>query len=286
MKYCMKCGTKLADDDLICGNCGVKQEAVEAPYCETPPIETSKTEKDIDTKTETMDAESISESDSLTEKTNDKRRKKTLILALGGIAIVCIVAILAIFLFGNSKGLVALDEVEQKLNEAYIKLWGDYDFDFDGVTEFEIENVDEDTHDQTFSCSIKSPDGVSGLRVYGLVKDGQVVQMQSVYFDDEEDFRRLDTDTQAALVALIEFPISIFKEDVDTLQEMKDFLFYNMVDVNNGTAKGDERRTVEGDIEYSYMGGSGKGVAIFCFNIRYLPAFSHGFFEDNNDVVG
>ena len=74
--------------------------------------------------------------------------------------------------------MVALDEVENKLNEAYIKVWEGYDIDFNGVTEFEIESVDEETHDQTFSCFVMpSADGVTGLRVMGLVKDGQVIQM-------------------------------------------------------------------------------------------------------------
>ena len=168
-KFCTKCGKKLNDEDVFCGGCGAKQEAIEAPV-------ESNLEKDASVKVETVVTKSDLESTAVTN--NAKRSKKPLIFAICGIAIVCIVAVLAIFLFGNSKGLVALDEVENKLNEAYIKVWEGYDIDFNGVTEFEIESVDEETHDQTFSCFVMpSADGVTGLRVMGLVKDGQVIQM-------------------------------------------------------------------------------------------------------------
>lgn len=273
MKYCIKCGTKLADDDLFCGSCGAKQETVEVPA-------ESKIEKEIDEKTETVDTGSFSESASPAPKTNNKRSKKPLIFAIGGFVSVCIVVIFAIFMFGNNKGLIALDDVEQKLNDAYIKVWEGYDIDFNGVTEFEIENVDEDTHDQTFSCFVMpSDDGVTGLRVMGLVKDGQVVQMQSIYVGSEDAFNQLDTDAQASILALVTFPISIFKEDVDTIQEFGDFL-RNMDVVNDGTSGPDNMRTVDGDTEYTYMGGSGNGIVMSTLTIRYLPAFPTGFFED------
>ena len=283
MKYCIKCGTKLADDDLFCGSCGAKQETVEVPV--EAPVKNNP-EKDADVKVETVVAGSVPETAPSAPTTNKaERSKKPLIMAIGGIAIVCIIAVLAIFLLGNSKGLIALDEVEQKLNEAYIKVWEGYDIDFDGVTEFEIENVDEDTHDQTFSCFVMpSADGVTGLRVMGLVKDGQVIQMQSIYVGSEDAFNQLDTDTQASFFALVTFPISIFKEDIDTVQEFGDFL-RNMDVVSDGTSGADNMRTVDGDIEYTYMGGMGNGIVMSSFNIRYLPAFSTGFFEDDDDDV-
>lgn len=282
-KYCIKCGTKLAYDDLFCGICGVKQESTETPV--EVPTE-SKAEKNIDIKTETVVAESVVESTFPILETNNKRSKKSLILAIGGITVICIITLLVIFMFSRSKGLVALDEVEQKLNEAYTKVWGGYGFGFNGVTEFEIKNVDENTHDQTFSCFVTpSADGVTGLSIMGLVKDGQIVQMQSVYIGSADAFVQSDTDTQTNLLTLTIFPISIFKEDIDTVQEFVDFL-RNMDAVNSITSGLVNKRIVEGDIEYTFVGGSENNIVMSSFNIRYLPAFSSGYFEDdNNDEV-
>ena len=289
-RYCKKCGATLMEEAKFCGKCGAE-------------IRTSVSEQ-------------LSDSDNGNNQI-EQRKNKTLsptkiIAVVIGFFVVIVGLILAfhpngstdspsensgkertnasskaqvVSDFGNSKGLVALDEVEQKLNEAYIKVWEGLDIDFNGVTEFEIENGDEDTHDQTFSCFVMpSADGVTGLRVMGLVKDGQVIQMQSIYVGSDDAFNQLDTDAQASFLALVTFPISIFKEDIDTVQEFGDFLC-SMDVVNDSTFGAYNMRTVDGDIEYTYMGGIGNGIVMSLFNIRYLPAFSTGFFEDDDDDV-
>lgn len=213
-----------------------------------------------------------------------RRSNKPLIWAIGVIAVVCIIVIPAVVFSGKNKGLVAVDEVEQKLNEAFLKMARDADIDLDGLTGFEIENADEETHDQIFRCSLMSYDGVIGFNAMGLVKNGQVVQIQSTFISSDDDFNEFDTYEQFIIKAMVAFPISIFKEDIDTTQE---FIYFvrNMKEVSDGTFGQDDRRTVDEDIEYTYMDRSGNGMEISVFTIRYLPAFSTGYFEDDDDEV-
>lgn len=276
-KYCVGCGNSLADDDLFCRSCGTKQETV-GVFIE------GQVENDAVVKAEMVITDPVPELDSSLYADKTKRGKKPLIFAIGSVAAVCIITVLVIFFLGGNKGLVAVDKMEQLIDEAYIKVIGAYDENYKGVKQVEIKNVNEKTHDQTFNCFVMpSEDGVTGLRVMGLVKNGQVIQLQSIYIGMEDDFNQLDAEAQIAFMTMIPYPISIFKEDLDTVQEIANFLD-DMRAINSDTSGLNKMRTVEGDIEYTYTGGTGSGVAIFSFNIRYLPAFSSGFFEDNGDT--
>lgn len=299
-KFCTKCGAKLADDDLFCGECGTKQENIELTK---PPSATETVDAKEETPVHTAESgsevvvdnnESSNESkaeppivhNTLKERPSPTAKKgKKMLWVIGGIVVVAIAAVLAIFLLNSNSALGKVDEIEQQLNEAFVKAWEGYDIGFEGVTEFEIQNVNEDTHDQTFSCFVMpSEDGVTGLRVMGLAKDGKVVQIQSVYVGTEDSFNMLSQDEQLAIMALPAFPVSIYKEDIGTLNEFAHFIG-DMDVVNDGTSGPDNMRTVEGDIEYSYMGGTGNGVVMSTLTIRYLPAFPNGFFEDDDEDV-
>ena len=311
-KYCMKCGKRLEDGDLFCDRCGAKQE-VPAPPAEKEPPEQGSAANSLSRQedranpnkelcsnggsfensaahlasnaesgrapsgTETSPTSPLSQQDSQRKL---RHSKKKFILPVLCAAVLCIIAIAVIFFFHRSRGLMDLDDVEQTLNESYRKAWGGYADDYSGVAQFEIQDVKGQSYDQTFSC-IVSPfsDGATGLRVIGLARKGKVIQLQSVYVLPEENFHQLDSNAQAGLLAMAMFPVNIFEEDIDTVSKFIPYL-NQMEDCSDGTSAPDQRRHVKGDIEFSYMSGYGNGVVLSTFNIRYLPAFSSGFFDE------
>lgn len=293
-KYCTKCSAELSDDDIFCGNCGAKQETDNQNNKSS--VENNP-EKDANINAERRNTGTITQPVFSASTVNkSKRNKKPLIWVIAGIALVCILAVLAIggvttvgviavlgtSMFGRNKGLMALDDVEQKVNEAFLKLEGDELSFFDGVTEFEIRDVDADTHDQTFSCCILPSGYGVEFSVLGLVKEEQVIQMQCVFCDYREDYfikYDEDRDLRDAMLMMAVFPISIFKEDIDTMQELDEYI--DSMDIVYADPSGQIcRQTVDDDIEYTYMYFTG-GLPMSVFTIRYLPAFSTGYLEEN-----
>ena len=281
-RKCIKCGYILEDNDVFCVSCGAKQESSDisiAPNEMPPEIESADISKSVN-KPEVVFNQAASQNG------KTKRSKKLLILTIGGIAIVCIIALLAIFMFGHTKGLIALDEVEQKLNEAFDKLWGDYADTFEGVTGFEVDAVDDkEAYDHIFCCfaPLFGADATCPI-INGRIKNGQVIQLQAQIILTEDLFNQLNVDTQAAMMVMLASPTVIFKDEIDTMNDLTAFLA-DMEAVNDEVSGPIKLRAIDGDIEYTYMCGYGSGIGGATYTIRYLPAFTNGFFEDDDDEI-
>lgn len=278
-KYCIMCGNKLAEEDLFCGNCGAKQEVSES-YEAT--YEEPKEEKSTDDRPEPEIENSVLESEVTPRNTDkSKRNKKAFRIAIGGVIIVGLIVGLAIFFLGNRGGLLSVDEIEQELSETYAKLWDGSDYEYDGITEFEVKSVDEDTHDEIFSCNVDP--GIDNFMVLGLIKNGQIIQLQSIFLADRESMNQLEKDMQDSILAVAAFPVGIFNEDIDTPQNLREFL-NEMEDINDATSSVPINKImVDGDVEYTYMGGIGESdIVMSCLTIRYLPAFPTGFYEEED----
>ena len=276
-KYCTKCGTKLSEDALFCTACGANQSANTEPNkIQSSPIASA-------INAEAPLANSIFQDTSFDKK---KHRVDLLSLVIGGIVAIGVIAVLVIFFLNYSEsqnknnGLMDVNEIEQKLNEAYIKAWDGAMDDYEGVSDFNLEDADEETHDETFSCYAFGTEGDTIQHtVMGLVNNGKIIQIQSIFAVAGDSFNQLDSDTQAVLLSSVLFPVSIFEEDVVTIPDFHDFV-YRMENLSDGTSR-DKFRLVKGDIEYTYSGGSSESGTLYAFTIRHLPSFSEGFFGDN-----
>ncbi|MBQ3055602.1 MAG: hypothetical protein IJC88_05805 [Oscillospiraceae bacterium] len=199
--------------------------------------------------------------------------------------LLCVVMLVTFCACREETGLLAASDIEQKLNEAYIEAMDGAADDYEGVSEFTLKNVKEETHDQTFHCFVlPSKDDVMGFRVMGLVKNGQIIQIQSSYTGFEDEFHQMDSEIQMIFQLLPVFPAGIFKKELDSINKFGGFID-SMEVVNDGSSGAFKTKLVDGDLEYTYMGGTGNGGVMSIFTVRYLPAFSNGFFEDETDLT-
>lgn len=193
--------------------------------------------------------------------------------------IICIIAIIY-QLSSSPRGLFNSEDLEEKLNNAYEDIWDFIGQDHNKKLEIEIENVNESTHDQTFECDVLrfGNDDITGYTCIGLINKGKVIQIQSILIAYEDSFNSLSTEEQEAIISFTLLPIRIFKNDIDTLSELFDFLT-NMKQVES--EQGKKFIIVSDNIEYTFSLGMGNGIVIGLFTIRYLPAFSCGFYEES-----
>lgn len=288
-KFCIKCGNTLSDEDIYCTRCYAIQERVD------PEIEKLVRHRMINGSQQSNHLVSQPKKEH-----KQSQRKKNIIVFLCIFLIIAILVASVLFFkaFMNflleednpasagsdvAKGLVAIDELETKLNEAYEEVWN-LD-DYQGVTDFTVTKVNEDTHDQIFSCFAMPLEGndVLGHQVMGLAKDGHVIQIQSLFIFYADGFFQAEEDMQERMRRSVLFPVCIFKEKINTLQECGDFLALMDVDEREIVTQGS---FTEGDVEYTFMSGVGKGdLLLYLLTIRYLPAFSTGYFEDGSDEL-
>lgn len=172
-----------------------------------------------------------------------------------------------------------ISSIEKQLSQAYIKAWEGSLDDFKGVDDFEIENVDEKTHDQSFSCTfLDFAENGAKLSVKGLAKDEKVIQVQSVLIMNEADYEELSSEARGIMMALPMFPISIYQKNISNISAFSKF-FTDMEEVYDSENVSSRIKT-DGDIEYTSMLSTIDGAVVSVFTIRYMPAFSEGYFDE------
>lgn len=274
-KYCANCGSKLADDDLFCGVCGTKQESLkEAVMPVSLPEEKSAVQITIATPAMTVEE----------AKEPEKRKKKAWIIILCILLALCAAAVAFFFfggaeLFSRPKGLIAADEIEEKLNEVFAQ-------GFEGVLEFEeiedfvIEDVEEETHDQRFQGTV-----ANDLYVLGKIKKGRVVQIQTTWLIPTERYDQLDANERLITCSTLAIPVSIYQPELDSVLKIMDFL-------------GEKEIPSDGEEYRGFAGNYGDITTVFLprhfeedgktgvsFVIRYLPAFPDDSDEDTTGTM-
>lgn len=172
-----------------------------------------------------------------------------------------------------------LSEIKEKLTDALVETLGGIKESYSGIKDFKIENVAGENHDQTFSCSmLPSEDGNTRFRVMGSVKEGKIIEMQSLFFGEAA---QVDDDVKVGLITLTAFPLGIYQEELKTASEVWGFV-RGMDEVENAGGTADNLRLVCDDMEYTYMiGTANEKFVLLTFTIRYLPAFNNvGFLEE------
>ncbi|MBQ8249019.1 MAG: zinc ribbon domain-containing protein [Clostridia bacterium] len=274
-KYCIKCGKELKESDMFCIACGTKQETSVPPAA---PFTSPSPQTETLTYPGTMGTTPPTYPKAPHYPVKTKRSKKPLIFIIGAIAVIGIAAVLLIMFLNRPKGLMDLDEVEEKLNEAYIQVWDGYEDDYEGVKNFKIEDVDDENYDQAFSCDIvRAEDSIMGLIAIGHAKDGKLIELHVMCMAFEDDFDKLSDYEKIAYEVIVDFPVTIFEEDIKIFSDL--MTFHDEMDTVDDYG-GYKKKTVIGDIEYTYSGGVGYGLALSEFNIRYLPEFEEGYFEE------
>ena len=204
-------------------------------------------------------------------KKNMKNTKRIAVLILCTVMCLCFVGC------GKTKEeeyLPKLEHMESELNDALAALFEGTDV-VGRVQSFEITDQNESTHDKSFYCDALN----ASLMVTGLAKDGKVIQIQTILLIDKDKFDFYDDDERAAWVVTALFPASIFDPNIETLADYRDIIL-GLEEVDDSEFNGDSMRYVSGDIEYAMISGFADSMAIISFNIRYLPAFPGGYFDD------
>lgn len=257
--FCFKCGSEIKEEDLFCPKCGTRQ-MLSAVGNE---------------KVESIEAE-IS--------VPNKSKKKIII-----IGITAIVAILAIVFLVMKKynrvdekgsALPKLTNIESELNTAFAMLFEGTGVNVGKIQDFQIEEQKETTHDKSFSCNALN----GNLTVMGLVKGEDVIQVQTVLLASSADVDSLEDIGKKALVGVAFCPASIFDDEIKTLDDFNT-LINALEKVENTGISGDTMRYVKDDIEYTMVSGYSysRSTIIISVNIRYLPAFSCGYFEEDEE---
>ena len=275
---CSHCGAHLMDDETVCSRCGARRES------EVP----------VDKKGRPLP---IAE-----EKEQKKDRRADIFLRIILPIVGSVLSIAAFCLLTwkgynylkdystntddaaetqsiSENGLFRAVDIENNLNTAYIKANVNIDGDYPGVSRFAMEDVAELTHDQTFSCVVVAGENGTSVHAEGMIKEGQVVQLQTVVRSKPESYGQMDEAEQAATMTFAVFPVSIFKKDIMTSADFSAFID-SMAVVSAENAPVEKRRIVEEDIEYTYMRGEQDGVMVSSFTARYLPGFAGGFLEE------
>lgn len=252
-KFCHQCGAPISDSAPFCIMCGAKQ--------------------------------SESETQSSAKQT---RQKKTSVSFTGiitslspwiiAVIILMIIVSPAYFNFRNTsqpKGLIGVEKLKKSLNNAASKIISE---SFEGCTDFSILDVDAETHDQNFSCTIIPGSSVlSGLRIYGNIKDGQVIQMQTYFCIDHSN-----RDMQFVASAFAAFSVGILDRRIDSAEDVLDFLSTMTLMPTDSTT---QMKKIVDDIEYTYaMSNYDNSITLYVFNIRYRPAFNNISFFDKEDT--
>ena len=257
--FCFKCGSEIKEEDLFCPKCGTRQ-MLSAVGNE---------------KVESIEAE-IS--------VPNKSKKK--IIIIGITAIVAILAIVFLVMKKHNRvdekgsALPKLTNIESELNTAFAMLFEGTGVNVDKIQDFQIEEQKETTHDKAFSCNAFN----GNLTVMGLAKGEDVIQVQTVLLTPSAGFDSLEDSEKKALVGVALFPASIFDDEIKTLDDFNT-LINALEEVENTGISGDTMRYVKDDIEYTMVSGYSysRSAIIISVNIRYLPAFSCGYFEEDEE---
>ncbi len=275
---CSHCGAHLMDDETVCSRCGARR---------APEVPVGKDGKPLPTRE---------------ERKNKKDRRdhifaKIILPIVGSTLSIIAFCVLVWMGYGYLKdysnglngagetqvisenGLFYAADIENNLNAAYIKADKENTANYPGVSQFALQDTTNPQCDQTFSCSVV-PVGRGSVIVEaaGMIKDGQVVQLQTVLMADPEQYDQADPAAQKAMMHFSVFPVSIFRKDVVTYADFTAFVD-TMSLVSAEGAPTEKRRIIDGDVEYTYMCGEREGKRISCFTVRYLPALSGGYFE-------
>ncbi len=262
-KHCIRCGRPLAEKASVCLACGAVQDTSEATIMAHKPI--PQKEEDLPT---------------ASKESKPKRSKKPLVVTVLVILLLTAAAAGALFFLSNmEKGLAGADEIEQMLNDAYMKALDDDDYR--GVRRFRTRDADEKTHDQTFTCDVVSADDdISSIQASGFIKNDEVIQLRTIYFGYTEPADPENEEDRFPEPAVAIFPISIFKEDIDTPDEFEEFL--SEMDVISEDESGSRTlQTAEDNIEYTYVSEVVSDIISVTFTVRYLPAFDTGLLESD-----
>lgn len=251
--YCGRCGKELIEGAIFCGNCG-----------------------------NNISNTSISDSPNYAEKIGEEKKTKNrwIPILISGIAVILISVFLVCY-FNFIKPKMALNKlpelstIERQMNRALNVM-----FDSSSgheVSNFEISDAEGENYDKTFECQAMN----GHVMIVGQAKDGHVIQIQTIVMfnaDDIDDFE----ETVAALMELSIFQLSLFDDDVNKpsdysrvrhdLEELDDYGNYSYAG-----------RYVKDDIETVVSGGDMGTTMLILGNVRYLPEFEGGVFDDDVD---
>lgn len=279
---CSHCGAHLMDDETVCSRCGARRE---------PEVPVDKKGRPMPTKEEI-------------ERKKDRRADIFLRIILPIVGSTLSIAAFCLILWMgynflkdysanvdsvgetqsiSENGLFRAVDIENNLNTAYIKANVKIDGDYPGVSRFAMEDAAELTHDQTFSCVVVAGENGTAVDAEGMIKEGQVVQLQTVVRSKPESYGQMDEAEQAATMTFAVFPVSIFRKDIMTSADFSAFID-SMALVSAENAPVEKRRIVEDNIEYTYMCGEREGVMVSSFTARYLPGFAGGFLEEGGQL--
>jgi len=168
-----------------------------------------------------------------------------------------------------------LSTIEAQMNRALSIVYGN-DLGHE-VSNFEISDAEDENYDKTFSCEAMNGNAM----ICGQAKDGHVIQIKTIVMLDTDGID-VSEDMVGALMELSIFPLSLFDDDVN---ELSDYIRVSkdMEEIDHYGNYGYAARYVKDDIETA-IGGGGKGtVLIILGNVRYLPEFEGGFFDEDLD---
>lgn len=248
---CNHCGKELADDAMFCGKCGHRIEKL-------------------------GNVELVEDGNDSNASKKIKAVQIAVVIAL--LVIACIVIFFVIYKKNikpkmELKKLPELSTVEFQLNDALNSLFGTESGH--EMSNFEIKDVEGENYDKSFSCEALNGDAM----ICGQVKDGHVIQIQTIIMVDTEG-HDISEETVAAFMGISIFPLAIYDDSVNELED------YNRVrnemeEIEDYGNYGYAGRYVNGDIETCIGGGGTGNTLIVAGNIRFLPEFGEGFFSED-----
>lgn len=239
-KFCDACGSAVEPRSNYCTNCG-KQ---------------------------------ISENDNCAQK---KMQKSKLWIVAGVVALVCCLGLCVGLSYDGKKTdrtienyePINIDEFEKQLNKKLALIYNN------NAIDLEIENVDEKDYDQTFSCTLHDLDeNVVSVFINGRAKDGKVVDFEYQTLSTYETGEYYELFMEAMLPA-----VSVFNKDVLSIDDCAEF-WMDMDSINDSPDGMVWHRIVKGTVEYANNSITSEKHLLNTINVRYLPAFESGYFEE------